>query len=51
MFGAAQLNSFINFLNAASSFYRDDIKLNLNYVQSNMAAAYGKSSQFYGVAI
>jgi hypothetical protein len=51
MFGTAQLNSFINFINSASTFYRDDVDQNLRYIQSQMTTAYGASSTYYGVVI
>jgi hypothetical protein len=51
MFGSAQLNSFINFLNSASTFYKDDKEQNIRYIQSQMTTAYGSLTRCFGVVI
>jgi hypothetical protein len=50
-FGAAQLSSLINFINSASTFYRDNVEQNLRYIQNQMTTAYGGSSNLYGVIL
>jgi hypothetical protein len=51
MFGSSQLNSLINFINSASTFYRDDYEQNLRFIQNSMTTSYGGSTNYYGVVI
>jgi hypothetical protein len=51
MFGAAELVSLKNYINSASTFYRDDVEQNLRYIQVCMTAAYGGTTSYYGVVI
>lgn len=44
-----QVNSFINYINSASSFYRDDTSARLSYISTQMNATYG--SPDYGFSI
>lgn len=45
-FGNEKVNTLINFINAASTFYRDDYKQNLLYIQKSMEAAYEDAGVF-----
>jgi hypothetical protein len=51
MFGAAELVSLKNYINSASTFYRDDVEQNMRYIQVCMTAAYGGTTSYYGVVI
>jgi hypothetical protein len=51
MFGAAELVSLKNYINSASTFYRDDVEENLRYIQVCMTAEYGGTSYYYGIVI
>lgn len=44
-----QVNSFINYINSASSFYRDDTSARLSYISTQMNTTYG--SPDYGFSI
>jgi hypothetical protein len=44
-------STFLNLINAAASFYRDDMEKNLKYLQTNMQAAYGKGTETFNVVI
>ena len=44
-----QINSFINYINSASSFYRDDTSARLSYISTQMNTTYG--SPDYGFSI
>jgi hypothetical protein len=51
-FGEDKANTFLNLINAAASFYRDDMEKNLKYLQTNMQAAYyRKGNQTFSVVI
>ena len=39
-FGSEKANALINFINSASTIYRDDIKQNLLYIHACMTAAF-----------
>lgn len=45
----AQVNSFINFVNSASAFYRDDTYTRLAYISDQMRKAYGKDNNNFSV--
>lgn len=45
----AQVNSFINFINSASAFYRDDTYTRLAYISDQMKKAYGKDNNNFSV--
>jgi hypothetical protein len=45
-FGSDKASSFINFINSASTLYRDDYKQNLFYVHACMTAAYPSDGDF-----
>lgn len=44
-----QITSFINYINSASSFYRDDTSARLSYISAQMNLTYG--SPDYGFSI
>lgn len=46
---AAQVSSFINFINSASTYFRDDTKARLNYISDQMNKAYGRSGVGFSV--
>ncbi len=46
---AGQVSAFINYINSASTFYRDSIYSRLNYISDQMNTAYGKSGLSYSV--
>jgi hypothetical protein len=50
-FGEDKANTFLNLINAAASFYRDDMEKNLKYLQTNMQAAYGEGNETFSVVI
>jgi hypothetical protein len=50
-FSHEKINAMINFINTAASLYRNDINLNLLYVQSSMAVAYAGEDQVFGFII
>jgi hypothetical protein len=43
------VSAFINYINSASTFYRDDISSRLKYISDQMNTAYGKSGYTYSV--
>jgi hypothetical protein len=45
-FGSDRANTLINFINSASTLYRDDYKQNLFYIHSSMTAAYADAGVF-----
>jgi hypothetical protein len=45
----AQVTSFINYINSASTFFRDDTQSRLNYIADQMNSSYG--SDGYGFSI
>jgi hypothetical protein len=46
---AGQVSAFINYINSASTFYRDDIESKLKYISDQMNTAYGRSGYSYSV--
>lgn len=48
--GYERVNSLINFINAASVLYRDDLKQNILYIHASMTAAYENDGEF-GIVI
>lgn len=49
-FGSEKANALINFINAASTLYRDDYKQNILYIHACMTAAYEDDGEF-GIVI
>ena len=47
----ALVNSFVNAANSASSFYKDDVKANAEYIKKQLDTAYGSSSSNFFVLI
>lgn len=45
------LNQFINFANAASGFFKNDIFANLKYIKENMDRIYGNDQKSFFVFI
>lgn len=45
-----QINSFINYINSASSFYRDDTSARLSYISTQMNATYGSPDYGFSIA-
>jgi hypothetical protein len=50
-FGKEMANTFLNMINTAASYYRDNMEKNLKYLQNNMQAAYGKGNETFSVVI
>jgi hypothetical protein len=50
-FGTTQLNTLINIINKAATFYRGDLSNNLKYIKANMDAAFYESGYSYNVVI
>jgi hypothetical protein len=46
---AGQVSAFINYINSASTFYRDDIESKLKYISDQMNTHYKKSGYVYSV--
>ncbi len=43
---AGQVSAFINYINSASTFYRDDVESKLKYISDQMNTAYGISAGY-----
>jgi hypothetical protein len=50
-FGDEKVGSLLNFINAASTIYRDDLEKNMKYIQANMQAAFGNDNYTFNVLI
>lgn len=46
-----QVSAFINYINSASTYYRDDKESKLKYISDQMNTAYGKSGYIYSVIL
>jgi hypothetical protein len=46
---AGQVSAFINYINSASTFYRDDKESKLKYISDQMNTHYKKSGYAYSV--
>lgn len=45
------INQFINFVNAASGFFKNDIPANLKYIKENMDRLYGDDQKSFFIFI
>jgi len=45
------INTFVNFANSASGFYKDDVAANAKYIKEQMDKKYGDAGQNFFVLI
>ena len=48
---AGQVSAFINYINSASTFYRDDINSKLKYISDQMNTHYKKNGSYYTYSV
>jgi hypothetical protein len=48
---AGQVSAFINYINSASTFYRDDISSRLKYISDQMNTHYKKNGSYYSYSV